>query len=229
MNSLAAAAFLTFLSCVLGQRSAGLQELSSCPEQYGLQLYPHPGYCDQFYKCANGTLSLETCEHGLLFDGKGGVHNFCNYYWGVHCGDRVSDLEPYLDNAPCIYSYGIFPTAKGCDVDFLKCEAGVPYTTPCESGLGYDERIHGCNWPDLVPGCDAEQIVGFKCPTSLPSNSPSLKFWPFPRFTIQGDSKALVTCVNNLPRLIKCGEDTVVNPYSLTCEAPERKAGPGRF
>ena len=25
-----------------------------CPEPYGLQTYPHEGYCDKFYKCANG-------------------------------------------------------------------------------------------------------------------------------------------------------------------------------
>ena len=29
-------------------------QYSSCPEAYGLQLYPHEQYCDKFYKCANG-------------------------------------------------------------------------------------------------------------------------------------------------------------------------------
>ena len=29
-------------------------QYSSCPEPYGLQLYPHEQYCDKFYKCANG-------------------------------------------------------------------------------------------------------------------------------------------------------------------------------
>jgi len=222
MNLIHATLGLIFLSCVWAQRQPGpgYQELSSCPEQYGLQTYPHPAYCDQFYLCANGTLSLETCGHGLLFDGKGNVHNHCNYHWGVNCGDRVAEVIPNEANAPCIFDYGIFPTGPQCDTNFIKCEAGYPITEPCETGLGYDESIHGCNWPDLVPGCDAEQIVGFKCPTSLPSNSPSLKFWPFPRFTVQGDCSVLVTCVNNLPRLIKCGGDQLVNPYSLTCDDP---------
>ena len=31
-------------------------QYSSCPEPYGLQLYPHEQYCDKFYKCANGEL-----------------------------------------------------------------------------------------------------------------------------------------------------------------------------
>lgn len=54
---------------------------SQCPEQYGEQAYAHPEICDQFFLCTNGTLTLETCENGLLFDGKGGVHNHCNYNW----------------------------------------------------------------------------------------------------------------------------------------------------
>ena len=69
---------------------------SSCPEQYGEQAYAHPEHCDQFFLCTNGTLTLETCENGLLFDGKGGVHNHCNYNWAVECGERVYDREKVL-------------------------------------------------------------------------------------------------------------------------------------
>ena len=31
-------------------------QYASCPEPYGLQVYPHDQYCDKFYKCANGKL-----------------------------------------------------------------------------------------------------------------------------------------------------------------------------
>ena len=34
-------------------------QYSSCPEPYGLQLYPHEQYCDKFYKCANGNSSTQ--------------------------------------------------------------------------------------------------------------------------------------------------------------------------
>ena len=33
-----------------------------------LQIYADPDSCNRFYKCENGTMSLETCENGLLFD-----------------------------------------------------------------------------------------------------------------------------------------------------------------
>lgn len=68
---------------------------SQCPEQYGEQAYAHPQDCDHFFLCTNGTLTLETCENGLLFDGKGGVHNHCNYNWAVDCGERQHDRKNF--------------------------------------------------------------------------------------------------------------------------------------
>ena len=65
----------------------------TCPEPFGEQAYAHPENCDQFFLCTNGTLTLETCENGLLFDGKGAVHNHCNYNWAVECGERKHDRE----------------------------------------------------------------------------------------------------------------------------------------
>lgn len=70
------------------------------------QAYAHPDNCDQFFLCTNGTLTLETCENGLLFDGKGAVHNHCNYNWAVECGTRKFDrkLNTTVDNnwlTPC--------------------------------------------------------------------------------------------------------------------------------
>ena len=38
----------------------------------------------------------------------------------------------------------------GCDTSYIKCAHGVPYDSPCEAGLSYDEKNHACNWPDLL-------------------------------------------------------------------------------
>jgi hypothetical protein len=45
-----------------------------CPEPNVEQAYEHPDNCDQFFLCTNGTLTLKTCENGLLYDGKGNVY-----------------------------------------------------------------------------------------------------------------------------------------------------------
>ncbi|XP_065577517.1 protein obstructor-E-like [Artemia franciscana] len=201
-------------------------EISSCPQDYGLQLYPHPRYCDQFYKCENGTLTLESCENGLLFDGKGSVHNFCNYHWAVDCKDRTYELEKAdrSESAYCPYLFGIFPISSGCETGYYRCAYGEAEIAECEKGLAYDERIHACNWPDLLideNGCDPERVVGFTCPDpdSLPKGSLVQTFLPYPRYAVPGDCKRLITCVNGYPRLLTCGEYEAFNEYSLSCDS----------
>lgn len=70
-----------------------MQDAPACPEQHGVQAYAHPDSCNLFFLCTNGTLTVEQCENGLLFDGKGAVHNHCNYHWAAQCGDRKADCK----------------------------------------------------------------------------------------------------------------------------------------
>lgn len=110
---------------------------------------------------SSGTLTLEQCENGLLFDGKGNVHNHCNYNWAVDCGARKHDQVPF-STPGCEFAFGIYPDSDQCSTSFLKCEYGTPHETPCEPGLVYDERIHGCNWPDqLLELCNPEGTIQF--------------------------------------------------------------------
>lgn len=64
-----------------------------CPDPNGVFAYEHPESCNLFFLCTNGTLTVETCENGLLFDGKGNVHHHCNYNWAVDCGTRKADCK----------------------------------------------------------------------------------------------------------------------------------------
>lgn len=147
-----------------------------------MQAYAHPDNCDQFFLCTNGTLTLETCENGLLFDGKGNVHNHCNYNWAVDCETRKFDrkfchvIEFYwvywswswwfsffkyvatpISTPGCEYAFGIYPDSPECSTSYLKCAHGEPSQHHCDDGLAYDERIHGCNWPDqLLHICNPE-------------------------------------------------------------------------
>ncbi|EFX65517.1 hypothetical protein DAPPUDRAFT_333110 [Daphnia pulex] len=211
----------------VARQSSPYQDLSSCPEDYGLQTYAHPKNCDQFYKCANGTLTLETCENGLLFDGAGSVHNFCNYHWATNCGDRLFDPDPARNpESVCEYSFGLFkPTAADCDIFYYRCAYGEAEEVACDKGLAYDDRSHSCNWPDLLLdiGCDPEKVVGFRCPdvSSLPPNSLVRQFLPFPRYAVPNDCGRLVTCVNDYPRLISCGYGSAFNEDTLTCDDAE--------
>jgi len=209
--------FTVALICSFGILAHGASA-PHCPEPFGEQAYAHPDHCDQFFLCTNGTLTLETCENGLLFDGKGAVHNHCNYNWAVDCGPKKFDPTP-ISSPGCEYAFGIYPDSAECSTTYLKCAFGEPSQHHCDDGLAYDERIHGCNWPDqLLPHCNPEAVVGFKCPAKVDSSSPSARFWPFPRYAIPGDQHHLITCVDGHPRLISCGEGSLFNEHSLTCE-----------
>ena len=84
-------------------------------------MYPDLSTCHAFYKCANGTLTYEQCQNGLLFDPAkvGGVHNHCGYNWAVDCGKRVYDDTP-ISSPGCLYQFGIYPVGEGCQTTFFK-------------------------------------------------------------------------------------------------------------
>ena len=68
-SRLGAMAMQALALILLGLAASASAQYSSCPEPYGLQLYPHEQYCDKFYKCANGELSyfLDELQKGLRF------------------------------------------------------------------------------------------------------------------------------------------------------------------
>ncbi|XP_022919934.2 protein obstructor-E [Onthophagus taurus] len=210
--------FVFFLVLSIAQAGVLVQDAPSCPEQHGVQAYAHPESCNLFFLCTNGTLTVEHCENGLLFDGKGAVHHHCNYHWAVDCGHRKADLTP-ISSHGCEYQFGLYPYSAECSTHYIKCTFGDPIPQECEPGLVYDEKIHGCNWPDLLlEQCNPEAVIGFKCPTKIPNNSVAAKFWPYPRFAVPGDCNRLITCVNGHPRLIACGKGKAFDPATLTCE-----------
>ncbi|XP_067626455.1 protein obstructor-E [Eurosta solidaginis] len=221
MNQRSLGVVIAVLVVIAQEGSCGPIQSAECPEKVGEQAYAHTERCDQFFLCTNGTLTLETCENGLLFDGKGAAHNHCNYNWAVDCKGRQFDPTP-ISSPGCEYQFGIYPVAKECSTTYIKCAYGEPIEQECDAGLAYDERTHGCNWPDqLLHICNPEAVVGFKCPTKVDSNSPAARFWPFPRFPVPGDCHRLITCVEGFPRLITCGEGKVFDEHTLTCEEPE--------
>lgn len=60
-----------------------------------------------------------------------------------------------IGNGICEYSFGLF-SRGACETYYAKCVYGEPIDEPCIPGLAYDERIHGCNWPDLLEYCNPE-------------------------------------------------------------------------
>lgn len=92
----------------------------------------------------------------------------------------------------------------------------------CQLGLAYDDRIHTCNWPDLLMesvGCDPSAALGdFRCPATAELSSLAQRFFPFPRFPVAKDPRLYIICLDGVPRLNSCGEGSLFSEESLGCE-----------
>lgn len=87
-----------------------------------------------------------------------------------------------LSTPGCEYQFGMYPVSDACSTTYIRCVHGHPDEAHCDPGLVYEAKSHTCVWPDqLLPYCNPEEIVGFKCPHKVPSHSAAAKFWPFPR------------------------------------------------
>lgn len=45
----------------------------------------------------------------------------------------------------------------------MNCVAGKASINQCPEGLAFNEETIRCDWPDLVPGCEAA-LFRFQCP-----------------------------------------------------------------
>lgn len=87
-----------------------------------------------------------------------------------------------ISSPGCEYQFGLYPASDACSTTYIRCAHGHPNEDHCDAGLVYDAKSHNCVWPDqLLPYCNPEEIVGFKCPHKVPSHSAAAKFWPYPR------------------------------------------------
>jgi hypothetical protein len=79
----------------------------------GLQVYPHPDSCNHYYKCANGSLTLETCGNGLLFNeatalrGTANFQLFFTLYTYYTCKASDNSFQLLHCNENPIYILGI--------------------------------------------------------------------------------------------------------------------------
>lgn len=77
-------------------------------------------------------------------------------FWQVIYRCSLFSATP-ISSPGCEYAFGIYPESADCSTSYLKCAYGEPHQQQCDAGLAYDERIHGCNWPDqLLHICNPE-------------------------------------------------------------------------
>ncbi|CAG9783135.1 unnamed protein product [Diatraea saccharalis] len=76
--------------------------------------------------------------------------------------------EPARSTTDCPHQYGFYPSlTKTGPADcgaYRMCIEGVSSEMTCPVGLAFNSELSRCDWPDLVPSCDADAYLGFKCP-----------------------------------------------------------------
>ncbi|KAF5275888.1 hypothetical protein FQR65_LT04127 [Abscondita terminalis] len=174
----------------------------NCPEKNGR--FPL-GACDAYIECEDGVGEEKLCPDGLLFNAASGIFQYpCQYPINVDCTGRAS-TQPAQPTDLCPHQYG-----------------GRGYIFDCPEGLAFNSATYSCDWPDLVPTCNAEAFLGFKCPQD---NNLRGFVEEFRTFRSPTDCQRYFICVNAKPRLYNCGEGNAYNELTNACDGIENVTG----
>ncbi|RNA18637.1 peritrophic membrane [Brachionus plicatilis] len=104
-----------------------------------------PEDCKQFYRCANGARSTQSCPSGTLFDNSLKV---CNWADKVSCSSGSSSSGDSASGT-CSSSDDLTQVPGKCG-SFYRCANGVRFEQACPGGTNFDSNLKVCNWPDQV-------------------------------------------------------------------------------
>lgn len=76
-----------------------------------------------------------------------------------------------------------------------------------------------CDWPDLVPDCDVEAFLKYKCPSDNHTGMGETKFYK------TNDCQRYFRCKSGRPRLLICGNGTAFEQTMNRCEAAQNVTG----
>ncbi|XP_047514778.1 protein obstructor-E-like [Pieris napi] len=183
--------------------------------------YSIPGSCDRYIECLNGTAEEKLCPDGLRYNPNVKFNVYpCQYPNDVPCLAR-SSLQPPQATADCPHQFGYFKSgdSKNCGT-FKNCVNGVGYDFNCPEGLAFSSETYRCDWPDLVPECDVEAFLGFRCPEVRVSEElgPPAGF----RFYRSAeDCQKYFICIDGKPRRLSCGGYNAFDELTESCVAAD--------
>lgn len=125
--------------------------------------------------------------------------------------------KPAHPSEDCPHQFGYFrmgSTPNECN-QFLNCVDGRGYLFECPEGLAFSSETYHCDWPDVVPDCDAASYLGFKCPQDPTVDG--IGFGEYRFYQKPGDCQRYFLCVNGSPRLHNCGEGNYFDSELRAC------------
>lgn len=196
-----------------------------CEEPNGR--YAVSGQCDAYVECRNGVSEEKLCADGLLFNDKVGLFTFpCQYPIDVDCSTRTKTQSPKASE-DCPHQFGYFQLGDRAHCgQFMNCAEGRGYKFDCPSGLAFNKDTYQCDYPDLVPDCDAEAFLGFTCPSEARVEGFGAAEQ---RFHKSNDCQRYFLCNEGRPRLYTCGAGTAFSEELNKCEDAENVANCGHL
>jgi len=188
--------------------------VSVCDPNIGRHFIADHVQCDRFHMCdEEGRLAAEfVCMDGLVFHPGSSQ---CALPFKAHCVEEGRTLlqEPKPEGN-CQRQNGRWAIADTCD-QYYDCVAGKERKVTCQNLLVFDLKTGNCEHPDSAnrPGCTAEELYGFSCPSTVGSG----------RYAAKSDCRAFFSCgsfTNFHPRLSGCPQGQVFNPSSQRCDDP---------
>lgn len=172
--------------------------------------------------CVRGVPTPALCPDGLFFSPEATGYP-CLYPQEVDCTGRPT-AQPAQPTAECPHQFGFYRLgdANNCG-QYMNCVNGKSYISSCPEGLAFNEATLQCDWPDLVPTCNAEGFLGFSCPITY---SPTLGFpGGHTLHRSPNDCQQFFVCEKDRPRLLRCPQGQAFNEAISLCDAASNVTG----
>ncbi|XP_043245061.1 protein obstructor-E-like isoform X1 [Amphibalanus amphitrite] len=196
----------------------------NCPEPDGF--FANNEQCDKYFQCTDGVAKEHLCPDGLLFHPERPYP--CVYPVEASC-PRSGRLQDPQATDECPRQFTTFRSADGDNcASFTRCVNGRAYQSACSDGLAFDENTLGCQFADMVAGCDATAYLGFQCPQREFTEN---QVGEFTKEQHPSDCTKFYVCINKedgtvAPRLQGCPEASVFDPVKRHCTTePEQVPG----
>ncbi|CAH0405854.1 unnamed protein product [Chilo suppressalis] len=173
--------------------------------------------CDSYTECRDYQAKEMQCPDGLHFDPKAVFPNYpCGYPMDVSCEGR-GPPQPARSTSECPHQYGFFPSAQAkveqCGA-YRMCVEGHAIEMTCPVGLAFNPEISRCDWPDLVPSCNADAYLGFKCPVAPLDKDGKLLIV---NYKYESNCYAFFSCEEGHARLLMCDAGFAFDPEAGRC------------
>ncbi|XP_045452752.1 protein obstructor-E-like [Melitaea cinxia] len=187
------------------------------------------GKCDSYIECRDYQPNEMDCPDGLNYNPEAKWPNYaCSYPQDVPCEGRKS-RQPAKPTANCPRQNGYFksPLAKENDCGHYRlCSGGEPFEMFCPNGLAFNPDTGRCDWLELVPSCNAEKYVSFKCPPSAVDKSGNAMVT---NHKYEGSCNVFYSCMNGHARVLSCDDGFAFDAVKGHCDIEERVNCDARF